>query len=147
MTYRQIVYMCLDEIKAANGDSFITEEHVIFLLNHYRQYLLEQKRQKDLLSNFSEQNYQELCFDLEKVNAIPDMDYCNETYLRTTNKVPDTVTGSTLKAYPYDYFYLKNIAFISRDRFKFTGYNKYMRNIIYCTLGADKYLYLKSSNP
>ena len=32
-TYREVVYMCLDEIKSLNGDSTITEEHVIFLAN------------------------------------------------------------------------------------------------------------------
>jgi hypothetical protein len=32
-TYREIVYACLDEVKASNGDSNITEEYVIFLAN------------------------------------------------------------------------------------------------------------------
>jgi hypothetical protein len=32
-TYREIVYLVLDEIKSSNGDSNITENHVIFLAN------------------------------------------------------------------------------------------------------------------
>jgi hypothetical protein len=32
-TYREIVYLILDEIKAQSNDSDITEEHVIFLAN------------------------------------------------------------------------------------------------------------------
>jgi hypothetical protein len=42
-SYREIVYLVLDEIKALGGDSTITEEHVIFLANHYRLFLLDQK--------------------------------------------------------------------------------------------------------
>lgn len=147
MTYRELVYMVLDEIKQIADDSFITEDHVIFLANYYRQFLLEQKRSKDASFIYSNDNYQVLCLDLEQVEAIPDMDYCNDTYLRTIQRIPDTINGSTLKAYPYDYFYAKNIAIVSRDRFKFVGYNKYMANIIYGTLGIDGHLYLKSINP
>lgn len=40
-TYRQMVYIVLDEIKALNGDSTFTEEHVVFLLNNYRKFLIE----------------------------------------------------------------------------------------------------------
>jgi hypothetical protein len=31
--YKEIVYAVLDEVKASNGDSNITEEYVIFLAN------------------------------------------------------------------------------------------------------------------
>jgi len=40
-TYREIVYFILDSIKSLNGDSTITEEHVIFLADNYRLFLLE----------------------------------------------------------------------------------------------------------
>jgi len=39
-TYKDIVYTVLDEIKAHSGDSDITEEHVIFLANQYRLFLI-----------------------------------------------------------------------------------------------------------
>ena len=51
------------------------------------------------------------------------------------------------KVYPVDYFQGSNITFISRDRMRYVGYNKFMQNIIYCTLGPDNYLYLQSNNP
>jgi hypothetical protein len=40
-TYREIVDMCLDEIKAISDDSIVTEDHVIFLANQYRLFLIE----------------------------------------------------------------------------------------------------------
>ena len=30
---------------------------------------------------------------------------------------------------------------------RYVGYNKYLKNIIYASIGPDNYLYLKSSNP
>lgn len=138
--------MVLDQIKSVNGDSFVTEDHVIYLANVYRDFLLEQKRLKDLFYSFTQDNEQTLCIDLERKAAMPDMD-CNEIRLRSVQEIPNTMLNTQLHVYPFDYFYVKNIAFVSRDRFKFVGYNKYMRNIIYCTLGIDNHLYLKSNNP
>ena len=44
-------------------------------------------------------------------------------------------------------FLAGEITFVSRDRMKYVGYNKFLRNIIYCTIGPDNKLYLKSQNP
>ena len=38
-------------------------------------------------------------------------------------------------------------AFVSKERFKYVGHNKYLRNIIYCTLGPDNHIYFNSANP
>ena len=32
MTYREIVYIILDNLKLASDDSYITEEHILFLI-------------------------------------------------------------------------------------------------------------------
>ena len=50
------------------------------------------------------------------------------------------------RVYPVDY-YQGEITYVSRDRMKYVGYNKYLNNIIYCSLAPDNYLYFKSSNP
>ena len=41
MTYREIVYMILDEIKSVSDDAFFTEDHVIFLAGKIRAFLLK----------------------------------------------------------------------------------------------------------
>ena len=57
MTYRELVYMCLDEIKLASDDSYITEDHILFLISKYRAFLLKQKYEKtNMPVSFS--NYQ-----------------------------------------------------------------------------------------
>ena len=64
MTWRQLVYMVLDEIKLTSDDSIINENHVIFLLNKYRTFLLKQ-RYSDIKKPIPESNYQTICLDLE----------------------------------------------------------------------------------
>lgn len=145
MTKRQIVYYILDSIKSVNGDSFITEDHVLFLMNSYRSFLIEMKKQKDKLSQLSQEFYQEICLDLEVVDTIPGVP-CTGQYLRSVDKIPSMIDSSLSKIYPQDQFN-DNITYVSKERFKNVGYNKYMGNLIYATKGIDDYLYLKSNNP
>lgn len=144
-TFRHIVYTVLDEIKSVNGDSYITEEHVIFLANQYRLFLLQQKINKEGAASLSSSMQQVICLDLEKIDAIPNLPCEGGRYLRSVQKIPTIVDGTSPSVFPYDYF-KTNIQYISKDRMKYIGFNKYLQNIIYCTI-FDNYLYFKSSNP
>lgn len=143
-TYREIVYMCLDEIKMVSDDSYFTQDHIIFLADKYRAFLLK-KNYTDVKKSVPESNYQTLCLSLEKVKGI-DGDDCSATYLRSSQSLPETLPVGTSKVSPMD-FLAGEITFVSRDRMKYVGYNKFLRNIIYCTIGPDNKLYLKSQNP
>ena len=143
---REIVYLVLDEIKSSNGDSNITENHVIFLANQYRLFLIEQKKLKQGEAALSSANEQTLCIDLEKVDAIPGLEYCNDIYLRSIQEIPEIVSEESVKVNLVDLFNIMT-AFVSKERFKFVGHNKYLRNIIYTTLGPDNHLYFNSQNP
>ena len=146
VTFGDIVYYCLDAIKSSNGDSDVTEEHVIFLANQYRLFLIEQKKKKEGVASLSSSNEQTICIDLEKVDAIPGLEYCNDTYLRSVQEIPDMVDKDSVKVNLTDYFNIMT-AFVSKDRFKYVGHNKYLRNIIYCTLGPDNHIYFNGRNP
>lgn len=145
-TWREIVYECLDEIKAISDDSTVTEEHVIFLANQYRSFLLEQKRKAEKESELSQANYQVICLTLEQADAIDGLDYCNDLLLRSVEEIPDTITKESSAVYTADRWATR-IAYITKERFKFVGYNKWLKNITYVTLGEDNHLYFKSSNP
>ena len=145
-TYREIVYLVLDEIKSSNGDSNITENHVIFLANQYRLFLIKQKKLKQGETALSSANEQTICIDLEKVDAIPGLEYCNDIYLRSIQEIPEIVSEESVKVNLVDLFNIMT-AFVSKERFKFVGHNKYLRNIIYTTLGPDNHLYFNSQNP
>lgn len=145
MTYREATYLVLDEVKASADDSFFTEDHVIFLLGKYRTFLLKQ-RYSDIKKQIPESNYQTICLDLIEVPAIPGEPCEGGSYLRSKEKVPFLMKVGIPKVYPVDY-YQGGITYISRERMRYVGYNKYLQNIIYCSLGPDNYLYFKSSNP
>lgn len=145
-TYRELVYMILDELKIISDDSQFTEEHIIFLLNKYRAFLLKQKY-SDIKKEISESNYQTICLDLVEVPSISGEPCEGGNYLRSTSKIPYLIHIGNPSVYPIDFYQGIHIAYINRERMKYVGENKYLKNIIYCSIGPDNYLYFKSCNP
>lgn len=143
-TYRELTSMVLDELKLVSDDSLIQIEHVIFLLDKYRTFLLKQ-RYSDIKKVIPESNYQTICLDLEPKQAF-EGDPCSNIYLWSRQEVPNMLIISVPKISPMDYF-SGNITYINRERFKYVGSNKFLQNIIYSTLAPNKHLYLKSNNP
>ena len=145
MTYRELVYLILDEIKLNTDDTQFTEDHIVFLLNKYRAFILKQ-RYSDIKKYIPESNYQEICIDLIQTPAISGEPCEGGTYLRSKVKIPYLIKIGNPMLYPIDY-YQGDITYISRERMRYVGHNKYLQNIIYASLGPDGYLYFKSSNP
>lgn len=146
MTYREIVYMALEELKGMSDDFTFTEDHIAFLCGKYRSFLLKQRYYTDIKKAISESNYQTICLDLIEVPAISGEVCEGGSYLRSKNKIPVTLMIGNPRVYPIDY-YQGEIAYISRDRMRYVGYNRWMKNIIYCSIAPDGYLYFKSWNP
>ena len=144
-TYKELVYMCLDELKLYSDDALYTEEHIMFLLGKYRIFLIKQ-RYSDVKKQIPESNYQTICLDLIKVPAISGEPCEGGSYLRSKEKIPFLMKIGNPRVYPIDY-YQGEITYVSRDRMRYVGYNKYLQNIIYASLGPDNYLYFKSFNP
>ena len=144
-TYKELVYMCLDELKLYSDDALYTEEHIMFLLGKYRTFLIKQ-RYSDVKKQIPESNYQTICLDLIKVPAISGEPCEGGSYLRSKEKIPFLMKIGNPRVYPIDY-YQGEITYVSRDRMRYVGYNKYLQNIIYASLGPDNYLYFKSFNP
>lgn len=144
-TYKELVYMCLDELKLYSDDALYTEEHIMFLLGKYRTFLIKQ-RYSDVKKQIPESNYQTICLDLIEVPAISGEPCEGGSYLRSKEKIPFLMKIGNPKVYPVDY-YQGEITYVSRERMRYIGYNKYLQNIIYASLGPDNYLYFKSFNP
>lgn len=145
MTYSEIIYMCMDQLKLSSDDSFYTKDHILFLMVKLRSFLLKQ-RYSDLRKPIPDSDYQSICLDLIEVPAISGEPCEGSPYLRSKNKVPTTMMIGNPRVYPMD-FYQGEITYISRDRMRYAGYNKFLRNIIYCSKAPDGYLYFKSWNP
>lgn len=142
-TYKELINMVLDELKLISDDSIFQPEHVMFLLDKYRSFLLKQ-RYSDVKKEIPESNYQTICLDLERSNSP---DYCSDgNYLKSIDKVPEMMTIGSQKVNTSDFFQ-GNISYVNRERFRYVGSGKYAKNTIYSTIGPDNHLYLKSNNP
>ena len=145
MTYREVIYSILDLLKQSSDDSFYTEEHVLFLVSKIRAAILKQSY-ANIKRDIPESNYQTICLDLMEVPAIAGEPCEGGSYLKSVQKIPTTLPIGNTKLYPINY-YQGGITYVSRERMKYVGYNKWLQNIIYASLGPDQYIYLKSSNP
>lgn len=144
-TYKELTYLVLDELKLHSDDSSFTEEHVLFLLDKYRLFILKQ-RYSDLRKEIPESNYQTICVDLKQVSAIEGSLCVGADYMRSVNKIPYLSTISHPKISSLDYFQ-GNFTYVGNERFKYVGSNRYLKNQIYGTIAPDSHLYLKSNNP
>lgn len=149
MTIREIVYYLLDSCKIISDDSILNEEHILFLVKKYRSFLLRKELEKDkgAAETPSEFDYQQVCLDLEKVPAMDGSPCSGGYYLRSTQKIPKILEGVRPKVYPSDFYQDIHISFVPRERMRYVGTNKWLRNIIWVSLGADLHLYLRSDNP
>lgn len=143
-TYREVVYMISDELQLISDDNLITRDHIIFLMDKYRSLFLK-KYYADLKKTIPEGNYQTICLNLEEVNGI-EGDDCSGLYLRSIETIPNTLGITTPRVSSMD-FLGGEITYVSRERMKFVGYNKFLKNITYCCIGPNGKLYMKSANP
>ena len=142
--------MVLDLSKLSSDDMTLNEEHVMFLLDKVRAALLWQKY-KSVKLEVPESNYQSLCLEIEPAlddKSLQPFGACyGENYIRSTKKVPTLMEIGNSIVHPINYYQGVHICYIARERMRYVGHNETLRNIIYCSLGPDGYLYLKSVNP
>ena len=145
MTYREVTYLILDLLKESSDDSYYTPEHILFLVSKIRSAILKQTY-SNIKKEIPESNYQTICLDLIETPAIAGEPCEGGSYLRSQQEIPSILTIGNTQIYPVDY-YQGEITFVSRERMRYVGHNKWLQNIIYASLGPDSHLYFKSSNP
>lgn len=142
--------MVLDLSKLSSDDMTINEEHVMFLLDKVRAALLWQKY-KSVKLEVPESNYQTLCLEVEPAlddRALQPFGACyGENFMRTATKVPTLMEIGNSLVHPLNFYQGIHICYIARERMRYVGHNEILRNIIYCSIGPDGYLYFKSANP
>ena len=142
MKVNEIVYYCLDAIKAFSDDSYVNEDHIVFLLSKYRGSLLQQYH--NIKKLIPDSNYQTICLTLTSTDSIP---CTNGAILKSNEEVPSLMPIGNPSIYLFNGFESENIVFIPFTRLKTVGWNKWKKNFIYVAVGPDKHLYLSSSNP
>lgn len=141
-TYSEVTSMVLDELKVNSDDSYFNEDHVMFLIDKYRSFLIQQKYKNEPV--IPSVVYQTICIPLIE---LPGTECDGVHYLRSRKPLPMMYGFGTIQVTPYDYFQSAHIVIISNERMRFVGENRYSKNIIYCTLDAQNYLVFKSMNP
>lgn len=138
MTYKELVYMALDALKIHSDDSKFTEDHVIFLLNKYRAYALQQKYSKTL-EGVNNRNYQTLKVSMQgNMGNRPGNGY----YYFSEKEIPGILNISLPKV-ELSVFNNAEIVFTSENRLRYIGYNRFLPNIVYSCIGNDDKLCLK----
>lgn len=140
--YSELVFLVNDLLKLVSDDSTFTEDHIIYMLDTTRSYLLKQKYEKDARNPVSEANYQTIKAELEAVTGMYGCCFSNSVQYRTKKKVPTLMNIGTIKVYTSNMFNFV-FQFVSRERFEFVGHNAWTKNFIYCTIGDDGHLYIK----
>lgn len=150
MLVKELVYIILDELKILSDDSTYTEDHIIFLLKQYRKFLIKKEKDKDKASADSTSDFEEqqqICIDLEETDTCCGQPCSEGEYLRSKQKLPKILEGTFPRIHPMNYYDNIRVCFVSRDRMKYVGTNKYLQNIIYASVGPDYHLYMTSNNP
>ena len=140
MTYKELVYMALDALKIHSDDSKFTEDHVIFLLNKYRAYALRQKYSKTL-EEANLANYQSILVEINMKHGF----FNGGAHYNSVKAIPN-ILDIALPKIELSPFNTLEIVFISNNRFKYVGNNKFLSNILYACISNDKYLWIKGKS-
>ena len=133
-TYRRCVYMVLDALKIDSDDSRWEVDHIIFMLEKYRALLMKQ-RYSHYRVDVPIPYFQILNIDLERQGD----------YLISTKTLPSILNLNGIELETSLVSSELDLIFhlITIDRFKYVGYNKYLKNQIYCTIDYDGKLKIK----
>lgn len=141
-TYRELVYMVLDEIKGLSDDFSFTEDHIIYLLEKYRAFILN--TDKNEMAKNNRANYQTLIIPIEEdynIEGYDDNIDNYKTFYKSKFPIPNIINNRKPKLYLNNY-YNDSVDFISPERMKYVGYNKYLKRFKYSSISPDNYLHL-----
>lgn len=142
MKINEVIYYCLDAIKAISDDSHVNEDHVLFLLSKYRAALLQQYH--NVKKPITETNYQIVKLTLTDVDKLPCM---IGPKLRSQEVLPTVLSITKPIILLFNGFESEVIEYVPYYRLKSTGHNKWKKNFIYSSIGPNGYLYLSFDNP
>ena len=133
-TYRELVYMVLDELKLTSDDSMWETDHIVFLLNKFRALLIKQ-RYANVKKVIPAPYFQQLNVVIsasapKSIKTLPSMVELNGNELFFT-----AATSSEDVS--------RRLVLVSAARFPYVQINKWMNKVVYCSLGNDNYLYIK----
>lgn len=144
-TYRELIYQVLDNLKIGSDDSYFTEDHISFLINNYRMFLIHRSYKESLMPIASE-NFQTICIDITpmdgRLNNCPDYLY----YAKSVQKIP-SMYKDDISNLIFNQYSQAAISVISQVEFINKYPTRFTQNIVYASLFDDGYIHIKSNNP
>ena len=142
--YSELVYMITDLLKLFSDDSVYTEDHIIYLLDTTRAYLLEQKYGNDSRKEMSMDNLQTIEITFEESEPIENIDQCFNQDFQYKSKctIPSLMRRNWLSVKLKNFNYM--LQYVSPERFEYVGFGRYGIKMAYCTIGYDGYVYIKT---
>lgn len=147
-TYGELVYLILDELKLTSDDGQFEEDHIITLINQYRNLLLKQ-RYSDIRKEIPVSNLQSVNITLVINDNTIEVATITNTHLKSTFPLPVVLNlnaQNVTKINNSNLFWNGEFSFIDYGQFKYIGYNKWLNSIIYISVGPDNYVYARSNN-
>lgn len=138
-TYREIVYLIMDELKILSDDSLFETDHILAFCNKYRSLLIKQRyldKKREIPTAF-----------YQRLNVSFDTVYYRGDIYKSTKEIPSSIDNGILHTYTYvspNGISSMNFNFVNPQRFKVVGYNKWLKNEVYVTVDLDNYMYIKS---
>jgi hypothetical protein len=148
--------MALDALKIHSDDSKFTEDHVIFLLNKYRAYALQQKYSKTL-EGVNNRNYQSINIELKTDIKAFLQDISGGMILKSNKEIPSIINISLPEVQiettvvegeenTVTYEGNESIVFTTEDRIRYTGFNRFLKKVIYCCIDKNNIFILKCAD-
>lgn len=141
MTYNEVIYSIREGVRQYSDDSSLSNRLILFLVNLERASYLKFYSDKGRLP---ETNKQTICLQFEEViNSECGCENESCTILKSTKKVPKLVNDAKFTIGAKDAIASN---FVSWNRFTHSGFNKYNTNLVFASVNADQFLYIKSPN-
>lgn len=139
-----MIYMVRDLLKISSDDSYITSQHILFMLEKFRAFVLKTKYENKE-ADIPDTNKSSMVVELELVED--NLGYSGIPLLRSKQPVPTDMIFDLISVRTNKLTGNPNIVFVPFVRFVHTGNNKYLKNFIYWTIDNDNYILVKSCNP
>ena len=140
--------MALDLLKQRSDDAYYTEEHIIFLAQKMRAFLLERKYRGSRNQSFvpvNPENMQHVCIPVEPTTLLPNG--CGGHWLKSKDRIPQFMNIMEPRLAAGSDMIHTTLTFIPPERMPYVGHNKWLKNIIYVTRNMQGYIYLTSQTP
>lgn len=139
--------MVTDLLKLFSDDSTYTEDHIIYLLESTRAYLLEQKYGNDSRKSVSYDDMQTIDVTVKEVTNQYGIDTCysNGYQYKSACMIPSLMRRNLVTVKMKDDMFSRILQYVTPERFEYVGFNRFTnKNMAYCTIGNDGYLYIKT---